>query len=278
MTLEKRGFFPADLLKGKTAFITGGGSGINLGIGKRFAELGANLAICGRTAEKLEAAAKEIHAVGGGKVSTSVADVRSLPALEAALAKSKEELGSCDILVCGAAGNFLANVESLSSNGWKAVMEIDLLGSFHAVRAAFEQLKETKGNVLFLGAGQSWLPFAGQTHVGAAKAGNDALMRGIAVEWGKYGIRANTVIPGPIEDTEGMRRLGDGDAGQVWRNQVPLGRYGKIEEVADMAVVLCSPLSAYVTGAMVTVDGGLALSGAGGFNLALAASLPASKK
>lgn len=277
MTIEQRGFFPADLLKGKNVFITGGGSGINLGIGKRFAELGANIAICGRTAEKLEAAAKELRALGA-KVSTSVADVRSLPALEAAFAKSKEEIGAADIVVCGAAGNFLAPVESLSSNGWKAVMDIDLLGSFHTVRAAFEQLKETRGVVLFIGAGQSWLPFAYQTHVGAAKAGIDSLMRGIAVEWGKYGIRSNTVVPGPIEDTEGMKRLSQGDAGASWKGMIPLGRYGRIEEVADMAVVLCSPLSAYVTGAMVTVDGGLALSGAGAFNLSMTNTPPAAKK
>ena len=276
MTIEERGFFPTDLLKGKTAFITGGGSGINLGIGKRFAELGANVGICGRTLEKLEAAAVELRALGA-KVSTSVADVRSLPALEAAFAKSKEELGPADIVVCGAAGNFLAPVESLSSNGWKAVMDIDLLGSFHTVRAAFEQLKETRGVVLFIGAGQSWLPFAYQTHVGAAKAGIDSLMRGIAVEWGTYGIRSNTVVPGPIEETEGMKRLSQGDAGSSWKSMIPLGRYGRVEEVADMAVVLCSPMSAYVTGAMVTVDGGLALSGAGAFNLSMATSKPGAK-
>ncbi len=267
---------PVDLLKGKAVFITGGGSGVNLGIARSFARVGANLAICGRTAEKLEKAAEDLRALGA-KVSTSVADVRDMAALEVAFAKSKEEIGPADVVVCGAAGNFVAPAEGISSNGFKSVMDIDLLGSFHSSKAGFEQLKETRGALLFVSAGQAYLPFAFQAHVGAAKAGVESLMKNLALEWGRFGIRSNSVVPGPVEDTEGLRRLSAAAAGaggaDAWTKMVPLGRYAKQEEIGNMAVVLCSPLGAYVTGATVVVDGGWGLGGSAMFNQATAAAL-----
>src|SRR4051794_6614287 len=126
-------YFAKDLFKGKTVFVTGGGSGINLGVAKNFAALGANIGICGRTQEKLDRAAVELRALGA-KVCTATADVRDITALEAAFAKSKAELGPIDVLVCGAAGNFLVPAEKLSANGFKTVIDIDLLGSFNASR------------------------------------------------------------------------------------------------------------------------------------------------
>ena len=263
---------PVDLLGGKAVFITGGGSGVNLGIARSFAKVGANLAICGRTAEKLEKAAVELRALGA-KVSTSVADVRDLAALEAALARSKEEIGPADVVVCGAAGNFVAPAEGISSNGFKSVMDIDLLGSFHASKAAFPQLRETRGALLFVSAGQAYLPFAFQAHVGAAKAGVESLMKNLALEWGRFGIRSNSVVPGPVEDTEGMRRLGAAASADDWMKMVPLGRYARQEEIGNIAVVLCSPLGSYVTGATVVVDGGWGLGGSAMFNHATAAAL-----
>ena len=131
-----------DLFKSKTVFVTGGGSGINLGVAKNFAALGANVAICGRTQERLDAAAAELSALGA-KVFPVVADVRDFAALETAFVRSKDELGPMDVLVCGAAGNFVVPAEMLSPNGFKTVIEIDLLGSFNASRAAFEQLRAT---------------------------------------------------------------------------------------------------------------------------------------
>ena len=136
-------YLAKDLFTGKTVFVTGGGSGINLGVAKNFAALGANVAICGRTQEKLDAAAVELRALGA-KVCPVAADVRDYAALEAAFARSGEELGPMDVLVCGAAGNFLVPAEKLSANGFKTVIDIDLLGSFNASRAAFEQLKATR--------------------------------------------------------------------------------------------------------------------------------------
>ena len=126
---------PADLFRNQTVFVTGGGSGINLGVAKNFAALGAHVAICGRTQEKLDAAAVELRAIGaasGAKVCAVAADVRDAAALDAAFARSQDELGPMNVLVSGAAGNFLAPAEKLSSNGFKTVIDIDLIGSFNA--------------------------------------------------------------------------------------------------------------------------------------------------
>jgi NAD(P)-dependent dehydrogenase (short-subunit alcohol dehydrogenase family) len=266
-------YLPRDLFKGKPVFVTGGGSGINLGIAKTFAALGADVAICGRTPERLEAAAADLGKYGV-RVSTSVADVRDLDAVRAAFAKSYADLGPAYTVVCGAAGNFVARAESISSNGFRAVVDIDLIGSFHTSLAAFEQLRETRGNLIFISAGQASQPYAFQAHVAAAKAGVESLMRNLALEWGRHGIRSNAIVPGPIEDTEGMRRLGAAAGGdEPWTRSIPLGRFGRVAEIGAMAAVLASPLSAYVTGTAVEVDGGSGLGGSAGFNAAVERTL-----
>ena len=251
-----------DLFQGKTVFITGGGSGINLGVARNFAALGADLAICGRTQEKLDNAAAEMRALGR-RVCPVAADVRDYAALEAALAKSRSELGPVAVLVCGAAGNFLAPAEKLSPNGFKTVIDIDLLGAFNAARAAFEQLKETRGNIIFISAGQAFMPYPFQLHVGAAKAGIDNMMRNLALEWGKYGIRANSIVPGPIAGTEGVKRLMGGGAGDQIAAAIPLRRMGTTDDIGQTAAFLASPLAAYISGCVVVVDGGQNLSGSG---------------
>jgi NAD(P)-dependent dehydrogenase (short-subunit alcohol dehydrogenase family) len=179
-TSANRFALPRDLLAGKTAFIAGGGSGINLGIARAFAHADARVAICGRTEPRLESAA-EILRAAGAEVSTSVADVRDEAAVTAALARTDHELGPVDIVVAGAAGNFMAPAEEMSAKGFRTVLEIDLLGSFHTARAAFDQLRSTRGSLLFVSAGQSYLPFANQAHVGAAKAALDRGRRGDGV-------------------------------------------------------------------------------------------------
>jgi NAD(P)-dependent dehydrogenase (short-subunit alcohol dehydrogenase family) len=262
-----------DLLEGRCVFVTGGGSGINLAIARGFADVGADVSICGRTEERLLDAAGELRE-RGARVCTAVADVRDPDQVAAALARSEEAFGPASTLVCGAAGNFLAPAERISSNGFKTVLEIDLLGSFHAAHAAFDQLRRTRGSVLFVSAGQSEQPFLAQAHVGAAKAGVDSLMRHLALEWGRHGIRSNSIVPGPISGTEGMKRLADQVGEQVWTDGIPLGRFGDADEVAAMAVVLASPLASFVTGTRIEVDGGLALSGSGLVNRAVAERLP----
>ena len=257
--------FSTALFRGKNVFVTGGGSGINLGVAKNFAALGADVAICGRTQEKLEKAADELRALGA-KVCAVAADVRYYAALESAFARSREALGPMDVLVCGAAGNFLVPAEKLSANGFKTVVDIDLLGSFNATRAAFEQLRETKGTVIFISAGMALMPHAYQVHVGAAKAGIDMMMKNLALEWGRYGIRANSIVPGPIEGTEGMKRLAGPEATRAIVASVPLGRMGSVDDIGQTAVFLASPLASYVSGCVVVCDGGANLAGSARFN------------
>ncbi|MTD15981.1 SDR family oxidoreductase [Nakamurella sp. YIM 132087] len=264
--------FPSDLFAGRPVFVTGGGSGINLGIARTFAALGADVGICGRRTEVLAAAAEELGAFGHG-VHTAVADVRDPEALQAALDGTAEKFGPIATLVCGAAGNFIARAENLSPNGFRTVVDIDLMGTFNATRAAFAQLKQTRGSLLYISASQADQAFAFQAHVGAAKAGIDALMRNLALEWGSYGIRCNAIAPGPIEGTEGMKRLGEVAGEDAWLSMVPLGRYGRTEEVGAMAAFLASPLAEYVTGARITVDGGQNLTGSTAFNAAAAGAL-----
>jgi NAD(P)-dependent dehydrogenase (short-subunit alcohol dehydrogenase family) len=258
-------YFANDAYRGKTVFVTGGGSGINLGIAKNFAALGANVAICGRSQDRLDAAAEELRALGA-KVCAVAADVRDIGALESAFAASEAELGAMDVLVCGAAGNFLVPADELSANGFRTVIEIDLLGSFNASRAAVEQLKKTSGTVIYVSAGQAYMPHAFQVHVGAAKAGIDMMMKNLALEWGRHGIRVNSIVPGPIEGTEGAKRLVADGATEALIDAVPLRRMGSVDDIGQTAVFLASPLAAYITGCVVVCDGGQNLAGSGLFN------------
>ncbi|GAA3952947.1 SDR family oxidoreductase [Gordonia caeni] len=250
------------LLDGTTAFITGGGSGINLGIGKVFAALGANLSICGRDGAKLQRAATELEELGA-RVVHCVADVRDHDALAAAMERTADAVGPINTLIAGAAGNFNAPAEKISANGFATVVGIDLLGAFNAAHAAFEQLAETSGSITFISAGQAYAPTSNQVHAGAAKAGIENLMQNLALEWGPRGVRANTIVPGPIAGTLGVERLSAEVGAAEWRRAVPLGRFGTTEEVGVMAAVLASPLAAYVSGCRIQVDGGFGLAGFG---------------
>src|SRR6202171_2750031 len=268
----RRDVLPNDLFAGKTVFVAGGGSGINLGIARTFAGLGANIGICGRSQARLDAAAAGLRELGA-KVSATSADVRVTEQLHSAMNASRDALGDIDILVCGAAGTFLVQGEKLSFNGFKTVIDIDLVGSFNASRVAFEQLKRTRGSIIFITAPMAHMPHAYQAHVGSAKAGVEMLMKNLALEWGPYGIRSNSIIPGFIEDTEGMRRiLSTEDSGNFVAN-IPLRRMGVTQEIGEAAAFLASPLASYITGTSLWVDGGQALSGSGFFNVNSAAFL-----
>jgi len=198
--------FVERMLEGKAAVVTGGGSGINLRIAERFAEHGAKVVLVGRTQEKLDSAAEIISASGGEAVSFA-ADVRDHEALEAVFDQVHNRYGELDVLLCGAAGNFPAHAEELSAGGFKAVVDIDLLGTFNACRTAFPHLRKPGASVVNISAVQSLIPTPIQAHVSVAKAGIDMLTKVLAAEWGPYGIRLNTIAPGPVGDTEGMRRL-----------------------------------------------------------------------
>jgi NAD(P)-dependent dehydrogenase (short-subunit alcohol dehydrogenase family) len=169
--------------------------------------------------------------------------------------------------VCGAAGNFLVPADKLSANGFRTVIEIDLLGSFNASRAAVEQLKKTRGTIIYVSAGMAYMPHAFQVHVGAAKAGIDMMMKNLALEWGRHGIRVNSIVPGPIEGTEGANRLVDAGATKALIDAVPLRRMGSVDDIGQTAVFLASPLASYITGCVVVCDGGQNLAGSGLFNV-----------
>ena len=263
--LEANQILPKDLYKDKTIFITGGGSGINYGIAESFAKLSANIAICGRTKEKLDKAKTRLEKDYKIKVFAESADVRDYDSLVKVMNQVEEKLGSISTLICGAAGNFICPAEMMSPNGFKTVIDIDLNGSFNASKAAFEQLKKTKGNIIFISAGQAFTPYFAQIHVGAAKSGIDNLMKNLALEWGPYSIRVNSIAPGPIEGTEGMKRMAPGNIAEKLKESIPLQRMGKTDDIGNAAVFLSSSLASYITGTVLIVDGGQNLPGSGLF-------------
>ena len=268
--------FADNILKDHVAFVTGGGTGITGGVARALAEAGANVALVSRSLEHLEPAAKAINdarssARGSsptvregadlesatiGEAFAVAADVRKPEEVEKAIAATVERFGKIDIVVNGAAGNFLCAAEELSPNGFGTVVDIDLKGTFNVCRAAFAELKKNRGQILNISATLHYLGTPMQLHVSAAKAGVDALTTNLAVEWGQYGIRVNAIAPGPIGDTEGMKRLVPEPIKEKLKKRIPLGRFGLIKDIENAAVFLCSDAASYINGAVIVVDGG----------------------
>jgi 2,4-dienoyl-CoA reductase [(3E)-enoyl-CoA-producing], peroxisomal len=264
--------FADGILKGRVALVTGGGTGITGGVARALAEAGADVALVSRSLEHLEPAAKAINGIRDGNPTVRegasshgsaigealavAADVRNADEVQRAIAATVEHFGKIDIVVNGAAGNFLCKAEELSANGFGTVVDIDLKGTFNVCRAAFDQLKNHHGQILNISATLHYLGTPMQLHVSAAKAGVDALTRNLAVEWGRYGIRVNAIAPGPIEDTEGMKRLVPEPIKEKLRQRVPLGRFGLIKDIEAAAVFLCSDAASYINGTVLVVDGG----------------------
>lgn len=252
--------FRPDALRDTVALITGGGTGICLGIAKEMGAHGARLMLMGRRAEVLEGAVAELKGLGieAGFVQ---GDVREPAACEAAVKATVERFGRLNLLLNGAAGNFLCPTEKLSPNGFKTVIDIDLLGTFNMTHAAFEVLKAAKSSlILNISATLHYQGTLMQSHVMAAKAGIDAFGRNLACEWGEHGIRVCTIAPGAIGDTEGMRRLAPLGADKKMLETVPLKRLGTVEDIAQAAVFLASSAASYITGEILVVDGGQWLS------------------
>ena len=247
--------FADGILENHVAFVTGGGTGITGGVARALSEAGAKVALVSRKLDHLEPAAAAIDQAGGQALAV-VADVRNLTEVEKAVAAAVERFGKIDIVVNGAAGNFLCAAEELSPNGFGTVVDIDLKGTFNVSRAAFAELKKNTGQILNISATLHYLGTPMQLHVSAAKAGVDALTRNLAVEWGRYGIRVNAIAPGPIGDTEGMKRLVPEPVKEKLRKRIPLGRFGEIADIEKAAVFLCSDAASFINGAVLVVDGG----------------------
>jgi NAD(P)-dependent dehydrogenase (short-subunit alcohol dehydrogenase family) len=255
--------FRDGLLAGKTAFVAGASSGINLQIATRLAQAGAAVTILSRSPEKIEAAAAGIRATGDKCIGIPQ-DVRDHDGVGDAFAKSVEAHGEIDILVSGAAGNFVAPFNGLSYNGFRAVIDIDLLGLFNVMRQGFPHLRKPGASCITISAPQALHPYPLQSHVNAAKAGADMLVKTLAIEWGSLGVRINSIIPGPIADTEGMNRLAPTpEAMEKSAKGNPMQRLGTKDEVADLALFLCSDAAAYITGGIIPCDGGMSLLGVG---------------
>lgn len=250
--------------RGRAVFVAGGTSGINLGIAEAFARAGAKLAVVSRKPERVEAAKIRLQSLNAEAVGFS-ADVRNAEAILETLRGTHEAFGDIDVLVSGAAGNFSAPALGMSANGFKTVVDIDLLGSFNVLRAAHQFLRKPGACVVNISAPQAVVAMPFQAHVCAAKAGVDMLTRVLAIEWGGDGVRINSVIPGPIAETEGMARLAPDETSQkAVTRSVPLGRFGTKQDVANLVMFLASPLASYITGAVIPVDGGWSTAGVGG--------------
>ena len=246
---------------GKTVFIAGGTSGINLGVAHAFAKAGAKLAVISRKQDKVDAAVAALKTHGGEAIGFAV-DVRDYAAVEGAFKETQSRLGDIDVLISGAAGNFPAPALGISPNGFKSVVDIDLLGTFHVLRSAYPYLSKPGASIVNISAPQAYIPMEFQMHVCAAKAGVDMVTRVAAMEWAAAGVRINSVSPGPIDGTEGMNRLAPNEATRkLVAESVPLGHFGNTDDIANACLWLSSPYARYVTGVVLPVDGGWSLGG-----------------
>ncbi|CAE6529287.1 unnamed protein product [Rhizoctonia solani] len=275
--------FRENIFDGKVLFCTGGGSGICRGMVEAMMKHGANATIIGRKLDRLTATANELSASTGRECIPAQADVRSPEQLRAAVDTTISRFGRIDFVICGAAGNFLAPIEEITEKGFRTVVEIDTLGTYHTVKATLPYVREQHGSYIMVSAtyhyrGMPWqqhgsyimvsatyhyrgMPW--QAHMSAAKAGVDALSRVLAVEEGPRGVRSNVIAPGPISGTEGMDRLGakisDNDKkalGLMVTSDIPLQRTGHIGDIANAAIFLFSDAASWITGQTLAVDGG----------------------
>ena len=237
--------------------VVGGTSGINRGVAELFASHGAAVVVASRSQDKVDNTVASLKALGAKKALGFTADVRNYDELQQGLEAAAKELGGFDVVISGAAGNFPALANTMSPNAFKSVIDIDLLGTYHVMRAVFPLLNKPGASVINISAPQAQIPMIAQAHVCAAKAGVDMITRCLANEWGPSGVRINSIIPGPIAGTEGMSRLAPTPAAmKACEQSVPLQRLGNPSDIANACVFLASPMASYITGAIIPVDGG----------------------
>jgi len=251
--------FEANLLKDHVAVITGGGTGIGLAIAKRLGTLGARIAIASRNSDHLEQGSNALREIGIDALAVQL-DVRNPEQVDEMVLRTVKHFGSLDLLINNAAGNFICRAEDLSPNGWNAVIGIVLNGTFYCSRAVGQYMIARKrgGSIVSILANYVWTGSPGTIHSAAAKAGVMSMTQTLAVEWARHGIRVNAVAPGPIEASPGAAK-------QLWNTPeaveritslIPSGRWGTPEQVADAVAFLAAPQSSFITGEVLTIDGG----------------------
>ena len=261
--------FEIDLLKGKTIIITGGGTGLGKSMAVRFAELGANLVLTSRRQHVLDETSAEIKEATGAKILTVAADIRSPEQVTDMVAQSVSRFKKIDGLLNNAAGNFISPTEKLSENAFKTIVDIVLLGSFNCtLNVGREMIKSGGGNILSIVTTYAWTGSGYVVPSASAKAGVLAMTRSLAVEWAKYNIRSNAIAPGPFPTKGAWSRLVPPGLNieKKMKERVPMKRFGKHEELANLAAYLMADGSAYINGDVITIDGGEWLKGAGQFN------------
>ena len=264
--------FAPDALAGRVAFITGGGSGIGYGVAQCLAAVGASVAIFSRNEKRVQSAVERLSEEFGRPAVATIGDVREPEALERAVLRTRDELGSVDILINNAAGNFYAPTAELSANGWRSVVEIDLFGTFHACQAAYPiMVEQGYGRIVSISMTLHYRGWPLMAHATAAKAGVDALTRTLALEWARDGININAVAPGPIPteavkkaftlpEAGGVDMFGERAMASFADKFIPVGRLGHPHDIGQMVTYLCSPAGDWVTGAVFVVDGGESLA------------------
>ncbi|HEV7350057.1 SDR family oxidoreductase [Telluribacter sp.] len=264
-----QGMLREGALEGKTIIVTGGGTGLGKSMARYFLELGANVVICSRRMQVLEEAARELETATQGKVLPVECDVRNPQQIEQVIEKAIERFGQVDGLVNNSAGNFISPTERLSYKAMDVVVDIVLRGTYYFTLAIGKYWieKNIKGTLLNISTTYAWTGSGWVVPSAMAKAGVLTMTRSLAYEWGKYGIRLNAIAPGPFPTKGAWDRLFPAELAEKFsfENRIPLKRVGDHQELANLAAYLMSDFSAYVTGEVITIDGGEVLSG-GQFN------------
>jgi hypothetical protein len=246
-------------LRGKIAIVAGASGGINLAVAERLGELGVRVAVLSRDEDRISAAAAGLRAKGI-EAQGHAGDVRDAEVMQRIAAEVAARWGPLDIVVSGAAGNFFAPAVSISSKGFRTVIEIDLIGTFNVLSAAWPHLRKPGAAIVNISAPQAQRPMSQQAHVCSAKAGVDMLTRCLALEWGAEGVRVNAVSPGPIAGTEGLARLAtDAKLKDRILESLALPRFGSSSDIAEAVAWLCSDDASFVTGTILDCDGGMRL-------------------